>query len=70
MKIPRFSNAIGNLDEDLVEAAAECKKKQNHLLKLGSIAACFAVTAVYNTVNCYFSVFIKNGLIFPWPYNS
>lgn len=39
MKIPRFSNAIGNLDEDLVEAAAECKKKQNHLLKLGSIAA-------------------------------
>ena len=30
MKIPRFSNAIGNLDEDLVEAAAECKKKQNH----------------------------------------
>ena len=46
MKIPRFSNAIGNLDEDLVEAAAECKKKQNHLLKLGSIAACFAVIIV------------------------
>lgn len=46
MKIPRFSNAIGNLDEDLVEAATECKKKQNHLLKLGSIAACFAVIIV------------------------
>lgn len=46
MKIPRFSNAIGNLDEDLVEAAAECKKKQNHLHKLGSIAACFAVIIV------------------------
>lgn len=46
MKIPRFSNAIGNLDEDLVEAAAECKKKQNHLLKLGSIAASFAVIIV------------------------
>lgn len=46
MKIPRFSNAIGNLDEDLVEAAAECKKKQNHLFKLGSIAACFAVIIV------------------------
>lgn len=46
MKIPRFSNAIGNLDEDLVEATAECKKKQNHLLKLGSIAACFAVIIV------------------------
>lgn len=28
MKIPRFSNAIGNLDEDLVEAAAECKKNK------------------------------------------
>ena len=46
MKIPRFSNAIGNLDEDLVEAALECRKKQNHLLKLGSIAACFAVIIV------------------------
>lgn len=46
MKIPRFSNAIGNLDEDLVEAAAECKKKQNRLFKLGSIAACFAVIIV------------------------
>ena len=47
MKIPRFSNAIGNLDEDLVEAAAECKKKkQNHWLKWGSIAACFTVIIV------------------------
>ena len=47
MKIPRFSNAIGNLDEDLVEAAAECKKKkQNHWLKWGSIAACLAVILV------------------------
>ena len=46
MKIPRFSNAIGNLDEDLVEAAAECKKNQNPLLKLGSLAACFAVIIV------------------------
>ena len=46
MKIPRFSNAIGNLDEDLVEAAAECKKTQSHLLKLRSLAACFAVIIV------------------------
>lgn len=35
MKIPRFSNAIGNLDEDLVEAAAECKKKQNQFAQIG-----------------------------------
>lgn len=47
MKIPRFSNAIGNLDEDIVEAAAECKKKKQNLwLKWSSIAACFAVLVV------------------------
>lgn len=47
MKIPRFSNAIGSLDEDLVEAAAECKKKKQNLwLKWSSIAACFAVIIV------------------------
>lgn len=48
MKTPRFSNAIGNLDDDLIEAAAECKrkKKPNLWLKWGSIAACFAVLVV------------------------
>ena len=48
MKKPRFSNAIGNLDDDLIEAAAECKrkKKPNLWLKWGSIAACFAVLIV------------------------
>lgn len=48
MKKPRFSNAIGNLDDDLIEAAAECKrkKKPNLWLKWGSIAACFAVIIV------------------------
>lgn len=48
MKKPRFSNAIGNLDDDLVEAAAECKRKEkpNFWLKWGSVAACFAVVAV------------------------
>ena len=35
MKIPRFSNAIGNLDEDLVEAAAECKKKTKSFAQIG-----------------------------------
>lgn len=48
MKKPRVSNAIGNLDDDLIEAAAECKrkKKPNLWLKWGSIAACFAVLVV------------------------
>lgn len=48
MKKPRFSNAIGNLDDDLIEAAAECKrkKKPNFWLKWGSVAACFAVLVV------------------------
>ena len=48
MKKPRFSNAIGNLDDDLIEAAAECKrrKKPNLWLKWGSVAACFAVLIV------------------------
>lgn len=48
MKTPRFSNAIGNLDDDLIEAAAECKrkKKPNLWLKWGSVAACFAVFVI------------------------
>lgn len=52
MKTPRFSNAIGNLDDDLLEAAAECKKKKkpNLWLKWGSVAACFAVLVVATTM--------------------
>ena len=48
MKKPRFSNAIGNLDDDLIEAAAECKrkKKPNLWLKWGAVAACFVVLVV------------------------
>ena len=48
MKKPRFSNAIGNLDDDLIEAAAECKrkKKPNLWLKWGSVAACFTLMLV------------------------
>ena len=48
MKKPRFSNAIGNLDDDLIEAAAECKRKKKPIiwLKWGSIAACFAFVVV------------------------
>lgn len=52
MKKPRFSNAICNLDDDLIEAAAECKrkKKPNLWLKWGSVAACFAVLIVAVTL--------------------
>ena len=52
MKKPRFSNAIGNLDDDLIEAAAECKrkKKPNLWLKWGSVAACFVVLVVAGTL--------------------
>ena len=48
MKKPRFSNAIGNIDDDLIEAAAEYKRKEkpNLWLKWGSVAACFAVLVV------------------------
>ena len=46
MKRPRFSNAIGNLDDDLIEAAAVCKKKPNLWLRWGSLAACFAVLII------------------------
>lgn len=46
MKTPRVSNAIGNLDDDLIQAAAECKKKPNLWLKRGSVAACFVVLVV------------------------
>ena len=85
MKIPRFSNAIGNLDEDLVEAAAECKKKQNHLLKLGSIAACFALFVIAGTAilpslfggdggtTDKYKDFIQTGesaIIWPWEYQT
>lgn len=52
MKKPRFSNAVGNLDDDLIEAAAECKrkKKPNLWLKWGSVAACFAVLVVSGAI--------------------
>ncbi|MCI9414538.1 MAG: hypothetical protein HFJ79_05090 [Clostridiales bacterium] len=52
MMKPRFSNAIGNLDDDLIEAAAECKKKKkpNLWLKWGSVAACFAILVVSGAI--------------------
>jgi len=48
MKTPRTANVVGHIDDDLITAAAECKKKTKHSpwLKWGSIAACFAVFVI------------------------
>ena len=51
MKTPRTANAVGHIDDDLITAAAECKKKTKHnpWLKWGSIAACFALLVIAGT---------------------
>ena len=47
MKIPRMANSVGQIDDDLITAAAECKKKKkNNWMKWGSLAACFAVLVI------------------------
>lgn len=48
MKTPRVVNAVEHIDDDLVVAAAESKKKTKHnlWLKWGSIAACFTLILV------------------------
>lgn len=47
MKTPRIANAVGQIDDDLVAGAAECKKKNKNIwLKWGSLAACFAVLVI------------------------
>lgn len=48
MKIPRISEAIGNLPEDLVNDAVTYKRtsKKKTFIKWGSIAACFMVTVM------------------------
>jgi len=45
MKTPRMANVVGHIDDDLITAATECKKKTKHnpWLKWGSIAACFLI---------------------------
>ena len=44
MKTPRMANSVGHIDDDLITAAAESKKKiKPNWMKLGSLAACFAV---------------------------
>lgn len=51
MKTPRTANAVGHIDDDLINAAAESKKKskRNPWLKWGSIAACFALLVIAGT---------------------
>ena len=51
MKTPRTANVVGHIDDDLITAAAECKKKTKHSpwLKWGSIAACFALLVIAGT---------------------
>ena len=47
MKIPRMAKSVGQIDDDLITAAAECKKKKkNNWMKWGSLAACFAVLVI------------------------
>ena len=44
MKTPRMVNSVGQIDDDLITVAAECKKKKkSSWMKWGSIAACFAL---------------------------
>ena len=47
MKTPRMANSVGQIDDDLITAAAECKKKKkNNWMKWGSLAACFAILVI------------------------
>ncbi len=51
MKTPRIINSVGHIDDDLITAATENKKKAKFSpwLKWGSIAACFAVIVIAGT---------------------
>ena len=51
MKTPRTANVVSHIDDDLITAAAESKKKAKHSpwLKWGSIAACFALLVIAGT---------------------
>ena len=47
MKTPRIANSVGQIDDDLITAAVECKqKKKSNWVKWGSLAACFAVLVI------------------------
>lgn len=48
MKTPRIAYAVGHIDDDLITAAVESKKKTKHnpWIRWGAIAACFAVLVI------------------------
>lgn len=52
MKAPRIANAIGLIDDELITAAAESKKKARpkSWLKWGAVAACLAVLIIATAV--------------------
>ena len=55
MKKPRMANSVGHIDDDLITAAAESKKKiKPNWMKLGSLAACFAMLIVAGTMILFF----------------
>lgn len=45
MKIPKIANAVGQIDDDLIVGAAECRTKKNWI-RWGSLAACLAVLII------------------------
>lgn len=52
MKIPKIANAVGYIDDDLINAAGENKRTTKHKLwvKWGAIAACFAVCVALGAI--------------------
>ncbi len=46
MKTPRIVNAIEKIDDDLVSAAAESKRKKNNRVGWGALAACLVVLII------------------------
>lgn len=52
MKVPRIADAIGHIDDDLITAASDNKKKtmRNRRLKWISVAACFTVLVIVSAV--------------------
>lgn len=52
MKTPRIANAVGHIDDDLITAAAESKKKpkRNPWLNMGLVAACLVVLIIAGAV--------------------
>ena len=70
MKTPRIVNAIGHIDDDLINSAMKSRKatRKNTWIKWTSVAACFAVTATVAIAaaptlfgNGNASLFIKAG---------